>query len=125
MNEELSNKRPSEDGRPRFWRLFAIAIGGGMALSLLYALLTGPFTVRAISDALCTSALLLGAATLAPLLLDFGRSTVVFRRASTRAEMKEAMADERRKRERGMTVTFALGIAAVLLGVLAFFIGAL
>jgi hypothetical protein len=39
--------------------------------------------------------------------------------------MKEAMADERRKRERGMTVTFALGIAAVLLGVLAFFIGAL
>lgn len=101
----------------------ALALG----LSLLYAVLGSKFTLGAgsnlfgaWSDALCASAMLLAIGSAVPFLFDVGRGvTMPIKLGISGAERTpeattKALREEHRKREKGMSVTFALAISAAL-----------
>lgn len=122
---------PQDEGSRRgvLWRLVGLAVGGALALSLLYALITPSETglaasgalrrkLQGWSDALCVSAMLLGLGSGIPFLLDAGRGLMLPNKMGTSRESRERSWDEERaKREKGIKITFALGLAALLTGV--------
>jgi hypothetical protein len=110
----------SKDQEPlRFWRLVGLALVGAIALTLLYVLIGPGFSQAHWSDALCMSALFLGVGSSFPFLFDAGRGLALPGKMHGDADERRATWDtERTKREKGMIVTFALAVAAVLIGVL-------
>jgi hypothetical protein len=113
-----------EPRQRRFWRLVATTVGGAVLLSSLYVVV-GPSlgTVsenqRLWSDALCVSALLLGLGAGIPFLLDAGRGLTLPGKMGTSRESRGQVWDEERaKRERGIQITFALVLAALLTGII-------
>ncbi len=110
----------------RFWPLLGMILGGTFVLALLYTALVPGISGRALSDSLCVSALLLGILSILPLLLDTGRGIKIASEMSADEEERhEAMAKERRKREQGMTISFAVAAATILLVVISLIIGLL
>jgi predicted nucleic acid-binding Zn ribbon protein len=105
------------NGRMRFWPLVGIASGVALLFALAYALLRPGFSLGALSDSLCISALLLSLASGIPFLLDAGRGLAIpGKMGQDKDQQREILRDERRKRERGMRITFALALAAFLIG---------
>ena len=115
-------KRPQQ-GRQRFWRIVGIALAITLSLTLIYVSLGPGFSIGAWSDALCASAMLLAMASAAPIVFDVGRGlTLAGRMVSGGRDgdtdvTSTALRDEHRKREKGTTVTFALALAALLIGI--------
>ncbi len=108
-----------------FWRLVGALMALTAAWGAIYVLLAPTPLLRSLSDALCTAALLIGAATAIPLLIEIGRSTWRFSRARDGEAVHQAMEEEVAARERWMWVTFALAATSIVLAVLALLIGAL
>jgi len=110
----------SNDQEPlRFWRLVGSALGGAVVLTLLYVLIGPGFSQARWSDALCMSAVGLGVGSSIPFLFDAGRGLTLPGKMHGDADDRRATWDtERTKRENGMTVTFALALAAVLISLL-------
>jgi len=106
-----------------FWQLCLFFFVGAGILSLLSVLFSPPVTAEALSNALYTAAILLGAATVFPALFDVWDSIAAITRAKTRDEIGEAVVHQRQARDRGMTVIFALAAAALLLAGVAYLIG--
>ncbi|MCU0519969.1 MAG: hypothetical protein MUF84_04670 [Anaerolineae bacterium] len=115
-------KQPQQDRR-RFWRIVGVALAITVGLALIYVSLGPDSSIGAWSDALCASAMLLAMASAAPIVFDVGRGlTLAGRMVSRNGEgnadaTSTALSDEHRKREKGMTVTFALALAALLVGI--------
>lgn len=110
----------------RFWRLLGLVTGADLVFVVVYTLLFRRFTPRGLSDALCSSALLVGLVALVPLVVELGRGINLPGRAGGNQEkLRRAMADEQRLRQQGMVITFALVVAAVVLAVISFILGAL
>lgn len=102
-----------------FWRLVSLALVSAMILTLLYVLLGPGFTSENWSDALCMSGVILGTGSSVPFLFDAGRSLTMPGKMSGDANDRQTAWDaERAKREKGMTVTFALALAAVLISLI-------
>ncbi len=118
MRDPLTN-------RERFWRLCAALLALSLAWTALYAALAPTPLTRSISDALCLAALLIGAATIVPLLIEIGRSSWRFSRVRGRDAVEEAMRKEAAARERWMWMTFALAATSILLAIIALLIGAM
>jgi len=110
----------SKDQEPlRFWRLAGLALGGTVMLTLLYVLIGPGFSQARWSDALCMSAVVLGGDSSMPFLFDAGRALTLPGKMRGNADDRRAIWDtERSKREKGMTITFALALAAVLVSLL-------
>ncbi len=110
----------SKDQEPRrFWRLVGLALVSAVVLTLLYVLMGPGFSQARWSDALCMSALILGIGSSIPFLFDAGRGLTLAGKMHGDADDRRAAWDaERTRREKGMTITFALGLAAVFIGVL-------
>ncbi len=102
-----------------------------LSLSLLYAVFGPGSTLGAWSDvfgawsdALCASAMLLAIGSAIPFLFDVGRGvTMPIKLGADGAKRSpeataEALREEHRKREKGMSVTFALAIAAALVAII-------
>ncbi len=106
-----------------FWQLGLFFFVGAGILSLLSVLFAPPVTAEALSNALYMAALLLGAATVFPAFFDVWDSMAAFARAKTRDDVGEVAVHQRQARDRGMTVTFALAAAALLLAGVAYLIG--
>lgn len=100
-----------------FWRTVGLASGASLLFALGYAVIRPGGILASLSDSLCVSALLLGAASSIPFLLDAGRGlTLGAKMTSDKSQQKEVLQEERRKREQGMRITFALALAAFLIG---------
>ena len=115
-----------------FWRIVGLALGCAIGLSLLYAIVQPSGSTnnwgraREWSDALCTSALLLGLGSGIPFLLDAGRGLMLPGKMGTSKEERLATWDEERaKREKGIRLTFALALAAAITGFLSLIISLL
>ncbi len=125
----MSGKSPSQTqtGQTgRFWRLLGLVTGADLVFVVVYTLLFRRFTPRGLSDALCSSALLVGLVALVPLVVELGRSINLPGRAGGNQEkLRRAMADEQRLRQQGMVITFALIAAAVILAVISFILSVL
>lgn len=119
-------KQPQR-GRKRFWQIVGLTLVAALCLTLLYVILGPGFSGRAWSDALCTSAMLLGIGSAAPVVFDVGRGMFLsglalpgkleLNEGREAVPVKKALQEEQRKRERGMAVTFALALAALLIGI--------
>ena len=111
---------PSEKDRargPRFWQTVGVVLGADLVITLLYTLISSGFSDRVWSDALCVSAIILSVASVLPFLLDAGRGVTMIGKMRGSDEQRRAIwEEERRKREKGMTITFALFLAALLIG---------
>ncbi len=107
-----------------FWQLCLFFFVGAGTLSLLSVLFSPPVTVEALSNALYMAAILLGAATVLPSFFDVWDSTAAITRAKTRDEIGEVVIHQRQARDHGMTMTFALATAALLLAGIAYLISA-
>jgi len=108
-----------DQGPLRFWRLVGWALGGAVVLTLLYVLIGPGFSQARWSDALCISAVVLGVGSSIPFLFDAGRGLALPGKMNGDADDRRTAWDaERTKREKGMTVTFALALAAVLISLL-------
>ena len=135
-----------------FWRIVGAALVGGLLISLA-AMLIGPGfsgrarpeaarapseaarapseAARAWSDALCASAFLVALGSALPILFDAGRGVAMLgklgRAASTgddaREEQRRVWQNEHRKREQGITITFALALAAFFIGLISIIAG--
>ncbi len=120
-------EKRANNGSPRkvrFWPLLGIVLAADVLLVLAYTLIVPGFSGRAFSDALCVSALLLGAATAIPVLLDTGRSFGVGARMGDGEVMRHVVLQkERQRREQGMVITFALAAAVLILAIASFLIG--
>lgn len=104
-------------GGPRFWRTLGFVLAADFIFTLLYTLINSGFSGRIWSDALCISSIVLGLASVLPFLLDAGRGfTMLKKMRGTDEERHSAWEEERSKREKGMTITFALFLAAFLAG---------
>ncbi len=110
----------SKDQEPLgFWRLVGLALAGAVVLTLLYVLIGPGFSQARWSDALCMSAVVLGVGSSIPFLFDAGRGlTLPGKMHGDTGDRRGAWDAERSKREKGMTVTFALALAAVLISLL-------
>lgn len=110
----------STDQEPlRFWRLVGSTVGGALVLTLLYVLIGPGFSQARWSDALCTSAIVLGIGSSIPFLFDAGRGLSLPGKMHGDADDRRATWDrERTKREKGMAATFALALSSVLISVL-------
>jgi hypothetical protein len=108
----------SDSGRRwRFWPVVGIATSVALLLALGYTLLAPGFSLRVLSDSLCLSALVLSLASGVPFLLDAGRGLAMGgKMGADKEERREVWRAERRKREYGMRITFALALAAFLIG---------
>jgi hypothetical protein len=103
-----------------------LVTGADLVFVVVYTLLFRRFTPRGLSDALCSSALLVGLVALVPLVVELGRSINLPGRAGGNQEkLRRAMADEQRLRQQGMVITFALIAAAVILAVISFILSVL
>jgi len=110
----------SKDHDPvHFWRLVGIALGGAVVLTLLYALIGPGFSQARWSDVLCISAVVLGVGSSIPFLFDAGRGLALpGKMYGDAGDRRDTWDTERTKREKGMTITFALALAAVLISLL-------
>ena len=105
------------NGRKRFWPVVGIATGASLLLALGYALIRPGFSFRLLSDGLCISALLLSLGAGVPFFLDAGRGfTIGGKMGSDKEQQRDLLIQERRKREKGMRITFALALAAFVIG---------
>lgn len=114
--QKLTSKIPDN-----LWKLTGAILGIDLALVCLYLLILGKLTLRGLSDALCTSALLLGAATLLPLLGDVGRGLRVGVKVAEdqqRTNVNQTLKKEQTRRAKGMRYTFAFALAALIIGLL-------
>ncbi len=108
----------------RFWPLLGIILGADLLIVLVYTLIVPGLTGRAFSDALCTSALLLGLAAALPVLLDVGRGIGVgARMGDSEAERRAALQTEHQRREQGIVITFVLAAATFIIAMISFLIG--
>ena len=108
---------PKGEQRTRFWMIVGITLAGDLLLTFLYTILGPGFSGRVWSDALCTSAVLLGTGSAVPFLFDAGRGLSIASKMGSRGDdRQQSWQEERRRREKGMLVTFALALAAVLIG---------
>lgn len=125
MSDERHSRQVS------FWRVVGIGVGSALLLSSLYILVSGGSgalvgSLSPWSDALCVSALLLGLGGGIPFLLDAGRGLTLSRTIGTTEESRRHFWDEERaKREKGMRITFALGLAALLIGLISLLVSLL
>ena len=114
----MTETESTPDRQPRFWRLVGTAAGAALVFALGYALVRPGFSLAALSDSLCISALLLSVASGIPFLLDAGRGLTLGGKMTADKEQQKGVLDqERAKRERGMRFTFALALAAFLIGI--------
>jgi hypothetical protein len=105
------------DERMRFWPVVGIATGASVLLALGYALIQPGFSFSLLSDGLCISALVLSLGAAVPLFLDAGRGfSLGGKISSDKTQQRDVWKEERRKREQGMRITFALALAAFLIG---------
>jgi hypothetical protein len=105
--------------RLRFWPLVGIVVGVDLILTLLYTLVTPGVDSPTWSDALCVSTLLLGAGAGMPFLFDAGRGlTLPGKMGADESTRHAALQRERLRRETGMTITFALALAAFITGLI-------
>jgi hypothetical protein len=114
-----SKREPGEERKPnlRFWPLVGLVLGADLILTLIYTLIKPGVNGQIWSDALCTSAVLLGIGSGLPFLFDAGRGlTLVGKMGGDETARHTALRRERRRRERGMTITFALALAAFITG---------
>jgi hypothetical protein len=103
------------DRRVRFWPLVGMACAAALLFALGYAVVTPGFSFRTLSDGLFWSAVLLGLGSVIPFLMDTGRGlSLGGRMGPDREQRNEIWQEEHRKRERGMRITFALALAALL-----------
>jgi len=110
----------------RFWPLLGAILGATVLLVLVYTAIVPRLTSRAFSDALCSSALLLALAAIAPVFLDMGRGfTIGGQMEGDEAERHAAMEKERQRREQGIIVTFSFAAATVIIVLLSLLIGLL
>lgn len=116
--------RQSQQGQWPFWRIVGLALVIALSLTLLYVILGPGFSGRAWSDALCTSAMLLGIGSAVPVVFDVGRgawlggSVLPGKRESSDGDpISTALREDHRKREKGIAVTFALALTALLIGI--------
>ena len=107
----------------RFWRAVGLATGAALALALILALFRPSVYLTALADSLCILALLLGMASSIPFLLDAGRGLMLSgklvpgtEQQDNDAERHAILQEEHRKREFGMRITFALALAALIIG---------
>jgi hypothetical protein len=120
LQERLSSDAPHVS----FWRIVGAALGAGLLVSLIYTLIVPGFSGRAWSDALCTAALFVALGGTLPLFLDTGRGVAILGKLGrtpsgeddTQDAHRRIWREEHRKRERGITITFALAFAALLIG---------
>lgn len=123
---EKSSSQTQTGQTGRFWRLLGLVTGADLVFVVVYTLLFRRFTPRGLSDALCSSALLVGLVALVPLVVELGRGINLPGRAGGNQEkLRRAMADEQRLRQQGMVITFALVAAAVVLAVISFILSVL
>ncbi len=105
----------------RFWPLLGIVLGIDLIGVLLYTVLIPGLTRRALSDTLCMSSIGMGILCSLPVLFDAGRGFVVAGKMGGPPEERKAALDrERQRREQGMTITFAIGTAAIIMVALSF-----
>lgn len=103
--------------------VIGVSLALALCLSLLYVLLGPGFTLAAWSDALCASAMLLALGSAVPFLFDVGRGVTmpiklgIETARRTPETTAKALQEEHHKREKGMSVTFALAIATALLAI--------
>jgi len=104
--------------RRRFWRLVGMALLGGAILTVINVLISREPSLVGWSNALCRSAMLLGIGSAVPFLFDAGRTFGVAGKLEGDADNRRAVWEsEQAKREKGMTVTFAIALAAAATGV--------
>lgn len=105
------------DQRVRFWPVVGIACCAALLLALGYAIFESGFSLRVLSDGLCISAIVLSLGAGVPFLMDAGRGfTMAGKMGPDKEKQSEVWQEERQKRERGMRITFALALAAFLIG---------
>ncbi len=111
----------------KFWPLLGIAVAVDLILVLIYAVIIAQgLSGRVYSDALCTSAMFLGVLSALPVLFDAGRGMgLAINIGTSKEERYQALEKERRRREQGMVITFALVAATMLITLLSFIIGML
>lgn len=110
----------------RFWPMFGITFGVDIFVVLLYTLIGPGLTGRALSDSLCMSAIPLAFVATLPVLFDMGRGIGMAGKIGTNDEERyAALEHERRRREYGMTITFAFAAATLIIALLSVFIGLL
>ncbi len=105
----------------RFWPLLGIILGSDLLVALLYAVLIPGPARRALSDAFCISSIGMGLLCSLPVLFDAGRSLGLAAKMGDPPEVREAALNrERQRREQGMTFTFAMGTAAIIMVIISF-----
>ena len=115
----MPNEGESDRRALRFWPLVGIVLVIDLLITAVYVLLNRGFSGESWSNALCTSSVILGAASGIPFLFDAGRGlSLVGKMGSSEEERREALAEERRRRETGMTITFALALVAFITGLI-------
>ncbi len=107
-------------GKKLFWqrvlRLTAIALVIAIIFGLYNVLSHAYPFLRAMSDALCFSALVLAAVSIFPVFKDMGRSARILRgRTLTREELGAEIARQREEREAEMSLVWAMLAAAGLM----------
>jgi hypothetical protein len=129
-NRETDSSGPEEASaeqapRPsRFWRIVGLVLAADIVITLILTLVGPGFSGRAWSDALCTSAVFVALAGGLPFLFDTGRGVAMLGRLgragkdsdNAQDEQRRIWREEHRKREQGITITFALALAAFLIG---------
>ncbi|MCD6284635.1 MAG: hypothetical protein J7M39_01820 [Anaerolineae bacterium] len=97
----------------RFWRLVGLVLAGAVMRVLLGVLIDPGYSQARWSDALCTSAAVLGVGSSISFLFDAGRGlTLPGTKHGDTDDRRVTWDTERSKREKGLTVTFALALAA-------------
>lgn len=105
--------------KSRFLPIFGITLGSALGLTLIYALIFTGFSLTNWSNSLCVSAMLVGAGSIIPVFFDAGRGVAIAGKVSAKGnEQKEVLDAERNKREAGMSITFALAAATVVIGLI-------
>jgi hypothetical protein len=113
-------------GKYRFWPILGIVLSVDFVLVLLYTLIIPGLTGRTLSDSLCTSAVFLGLLAAVPVLLDMGRGIgMAGKMAGGREKHQAALEQEHQRRDQGITITFAVATATLIVTVLSLILGLL